>query len=352
MSQVIIPADYQEPHPDPALCGWGLEKFNPSQNLGIERASIEKAGVSDSITIVGAASAAGGTALDPLVEASIRTHFKFDKGWSFFVSEQIVYGLDDEETLMARQLIGNCVGDSHSCLLAAKIAHEILAEGDPEEPLGKKMLGIPFIPYSYGVGRRAGGMLGGGDGSYCGAQMEGTQKDGFLPCFTEGLSVYAGEGNAALPQGTANANRLFGRSNSEIEKWTAKAKNFQLLEIIRAKNADDVKVGVTEKFSPFQICAGVMPTFWKNDDKYGPLYHMSEPASHSTQIVAVMEFKGEWFYVVRNQWGQSAHLGNPLMGIPKGCMVCPLDDLNAWFRRGVECIGFGEIEGLPTNPGF
>ena len=108
-------------------------------------------------------------------------------------------------------------------------------------------LAVPFIPYSYGVGRMVGGMLGPGDGSYCGAQIEGTMKHGFLPCFAEGLDKYAGSGDDDLPQGTSNAGRLFGKSKKEIELWTAKAADFDLVEAPKCESADDAKTLVADK---------------------------------------------------------------------------------------------------------
>lgn len=242
--------------------------------------------------------------------------------------------------------VHNCVGDSHCCLLAGRIAHEILAIGDAEEPLGEKQLAVPFIPYSYGVGRWVGGMLGPGDGSYCGAQIEGTMKHGFLPCFTPGLDKYG-----SLPQSSASVGRLFGKSKAEIEKWTDKASLFDLLEAPKCKTVDEFWDLVVEKQIPLQICSGTMPTFWKNDDKYGiPLYRMGEPASHSTQLVAGIELKGARFAVGRNQWGYGAHKGAPSIGIPGGCYTFPIEELAKWLPKA-ETIGIGSIKGLEINPG-
>lgn len=347
MSNVVtMPANYRDPAPNPDYMGWGEKKLQVAQNLLLEAVSQEE------LPLVVASEAVGASAMLPSIEAAIRKFFKFDGlGWDFMVAERLLYGLTLEQTLMILQNIGNCVGASHTALLGSRIAHEVFALGQTEEPLGKLLLSIPFIPYSYGAGRWAGNMLGPGDGSYCGAQIKGSMEHGFLPCSTPGLEKYAGSGASDLPQGTASAGRLFGRSKAEIQKWTEKATPFDLLEAPKVKNSDDLWEIMVEKHCPVQICSGVMPTFWKNDSKYGPLYRMSQRASHSTQIVAAFEHAGQRFFVDRNQWGYGAHYGNPFFGIAKGCMVCPMEEFDKWARQGFEALAIGEIQGLQTNPG-
>lgn len=336
-------------HKDPAPreMGWGRKTHNIAQTMAIEKMTLDKVPIR-----CAAKDSVGATSIDPTIEKAIRAKFKFDEGWDFMVAERIVYGLKDDETWMVPQLIGNCVGDSHCGLITARYAHEILAEGDAEEPLGKRMLGSPFIPYSYGVGRMEGDMLGPGDGSYCGAQMQGTLKYGFLPCFTEGLDRYAGPGDAALPQGTAQANRLFGSSRREIEKWTAKASKFAMKEAPVATNADEAWDLMVNKKIPLQICSGQGFAYWKFDTRYGVhLYRPSGTWSHSMQLVVAFVIKGQRFRVIRNQWGLDAHKGSPEIGIPGGCMVIAEEDFARWIRDS-EVMGIGEIDGLPTNPGF
>ncbi len=345
-----MPANYKDPAPGPF--GWGKEKLNASQNRAMEQASQQLPNVGK--IIVGAKEAVGATPIDPDVEKALRLKMKFDEGWDFMVAERIVQGFSDNETFMARQLIGNCVGDSHCGLILSRISHEILAEGDAEEPLGKLHLGAPFIPYSYGVGRMVGDMLGPGDGSYCGAQMDGTLQYGFLPCFTEGLDKYAGDGDAALPQGTATANRLFGKSKKEIEKWTDKAVNFKMTEAPKAETADEAKVLLVEKFTPLQICSDWAFRYRTFDEKYGVHLYERDPGdewSHSMQVVAMFSIKGQWFVVIRNQWGLDAHKGSPEIGIAPGCFTITMEEFADWIRQS-ETMGIGEIQGFPTNPGF
>lgn len=318
--------------------GWGDPTKSDAKNLLAEAKRIDalhaETGVVCSV-------ADAKNTLSAKLEARIKTFFHFDEGWDFMVAERLAYNLTAEETMMIVQLIGNCVGASHCALLAARIAQEICAGVDGESPLGLKQLAQPFIPYSYGMGRLEGNMLGGGDGSYCGAQMAGTLKHGFLPCDTPGLDAYGG----TLPQSTANANRLFGRSRSELMKWEDKAIGFKLSEAPRAKSANDVKVGIVEKKIPFQICSGQGFVYKGFDAKYGVhLYTFGGRWSHSMQLVACFCIKGQWFAVIRNQWGQDKHKGSPEIGIAGGCMVITLEMLDKWIKSA-EVMGIGEITG-------
>ena len=319
--------------------GWGREDYNDVQNRVEEDRKIEKFSADHGI-VCSVADAAGSAVLQAKAMEKLKSFFKFDEGFDFMVAERLVYGLSESETLMIIQNIGNCVGNSHTCLLASKYAHEIFALGDGDSPLGQKNMASPFVAYSYGVGRMEGNMLGPSDGSYCGAQMQGTLKWGFLPADTEGLEVYG-----SLPQGTSNAGRLFGRSKAEIMKWTGKAQPFQMKEAPRAKTAQDVIDGITKKHIPFQICSGQGFVYKGFDSKYG--VHIYVPGgrwSHSMQLVAAFAIKGQWFVVIRNQWGQNKHKGSPEIGIAGGCMVITIEVLERWMRSS-EVIGIGEIVG-------
>lgn len=343
-------ANYKDPAP--GKFGWGEEELSTTKKRVAEQASRDLPNVGKIVMTAGAAK--GASLIESDVEDTLRAKMKFDEGWSFLVAEAICQGFGELETWMARQLVGNCVGDSHCGLILLRISHEILAEGDAEEPLGKLMLGSPFIPYSYGVGRWEGDMLGPGDGSYCGAQMEGTLKHGFLPCFTEGLDKYTGSGDAAFPQGTASANRLFGKSKAEIEKWTSKAVHFKMAEAPVAENADQAKVLMVEKFTPLQICSDWAFKYKGFDEKYQVHVYTRDTRdswSHSMQLVAMFAIKGQWFVTTRNQWGKDAHKGSPEIGLPPGTFTITFEEFAKWVKDS-ETMGIGEIQGMPSNPGF
>ena len=246
--------------------------------------------------------------------------------------------------------VHNCVGASHCLLLATRIAHEIVGMGQLEEPLGAGMLGVPFIPFSYGVGRDAAGIRGKGDGSTCQGQIEGTREHGFLPCYIAELKQFKGTGDADFPQGTASANRSFGSSIANCKPWFEYAKKFELKETPLIESADDAYECIAEKKIPIQICSDIG---FKHtaDKKYGDLYVPGPSWAHSMQLVAALTFKGERFIVVRNQWGDEAHTGNELMGIPGGSMVLAFDVADRYIKRS-HAVGIGEIVGLATTLEF
>jgi hypothetical protein len=345
-------ANYSDPVRGPT--GWGHPDFNLIQKTAIEESGFERLGEMSNVKLTfGSKQTTGAPPIDPVFEQVIRSKFQFDEGWDFMVAERMCYNLSPEETLMVVQLIGICVGASHCALFASRYAHEIVAIGDAEEPFGRQQLGMPFWPYSYGVGRLVGGILHPSeDGSYCSSQMEGTLKYGVLPCFVEGLEKYAGRGHAALPQGTAKSGRLFGGNKKEIEKWTDKAVHFQMVEAPIAKTADDAKSLMVEKHTPLLICSAWAFKYKGFDTKYGVhLYERDRDDEwhHAMQLVAMFAIKGQWFVAVRNQWGYDAHKGSPEIGIPGGCMVLTFEEFAKWIR-GAEVMGIGEIVGLPSNP--
>lgn len=319
----------------PGKMGWGIPSESSRVNLRNEAAAIGKLAAETNM-VCAAVDAIGGSEPNPKIFETIKSKFKFDEGWDFRVAEEMLYGAE----LTFNQNIGNCVGASHGMLLSARSAHEIVAKGDPEEPLGLKNLAIPFVPFSYGVGRWVGGMLGPGDGSYCGAQMEGTLKYGFLPCNTEGLS----EAYSDLPQGTSSVGRLFGKSKSEIQKWTDKASKFTMAEAPKVRDVEDAKVLVTQKYTPLQICSGWGFRFSHFDSKYGiNIYKPGGSWSHSMQIIAIFAIKGAWFVVVRNQWGKTHKDGMTF--------TITIDDFARWLKSA-ECLGIGELKTAEANPGF
>ena len=333
-------------HVDPPIplerTGWGLPEHSDDQRLVVEGTGLEALP-----NLCAATEARGASGMLPSIEEKILAKFQFDSGWDCMVAERMVYGLEDTQTLMVPQNMGNCVGDSHDCLIASRIGHEVLALGEAEEPLGRGMLGIPFIPYSYGVGRMVGNMLGPGDGSYCSAQIKGTMQYGFLPCFTPGLEEYSG----TLPQASTNVGRLFGKSKREIMKWADKAQQFDLEEAPKVQTADEAYDLIANKQIPLQICSGQGFKYDRFDEKYGVhLYKMSGRWSHSMQLPTAFTIKGQQFTVIRNQWGINQHKGSPEIGIPGGCMVITIEDFAKWLRKA-QCVGIGAIKGLESNPG-
>lgn len=314
-------ANYSEPT---GPMGWGDPELSTIDNRMAEAAMMESLPMVCTVR-----DSHGAGTIMPAVEARIRSAFKFDEGWDFRVAEELVAGVQTFQ-----QNIGNCVGASHTMLLAARIAHEILAEGQAEEALGQGDLQMPFVPYSYGVGRLAGNMLGRGDGSYCGAQIRGTQEHGFLPCFVPGVSDYG-----SLPQSSSTVGRLFGRSRAELEKWMPHARPFDLVEAPKVQSADDVWELIVNKKIPLQICSGWGFRFKQTDANGINVYDRGGSWSHSMQLIAAFRIKQQKYCTVRNQWGKSHKDGQSF--------TIRWETLERWIPNS-ETIGIGEIQGLST----
>lgn len=269
------------------------------------------------------------------IEKELRKSMPFDEGWSFLPAEKLVYG----QELVFNQNIGNCVGASHCLLLAACVAHEILVEGDPEEALGefKTSSPVPYVPYSYGVGRVfIGGNRIRGDGSLCEWQIKGTMDYGFLPSDTPGLTD--------VPQGSASTGRRFGSSAAELNKWTDTAKNYDLVTSVVPSSADDCWDLVVNKRRPLQICSGWSFAFWKTDSNGVNVYRRSpEGWAHSMQIVAMFTIKGQRYVTVRNQWGKSHKDGMTF--------TTYFEEFAKWYSQA-NIASIGELKGRSSKAKF
>jgi hypothetical protein len=274
------------------------------------------------------------------IPPEVREKFKFDSGFAFWVPEQMVYGKDVEPGPQER---GTCVGTSHVELLASRIAVEILIEQQPEQPLGLGMAVCPYEPYSYGVGRcNRSGSLGSprirGDGSNCSWQINATMTHGFLPSNLEGL-VGPPPGSTSSVQGSWGNN-----SGGVLRKWRPKAIEFDLATSVRVRNGNEAWTALTEILTPIQICSGQGFAYKGWDSKYQiGLYKFSGSWSHSMQLIAGMEIKGERFCVVRNQWGRKAHKDCG-RGIPLGSFAITWATLERWLPNAYAAT-IGEIKG-------
>lgn len=326
-------ANYQDPKP--GKMGWEVEGLTQRKLLLQEKREAEASPI-----VCGVAYASQAAEIPPAILSLLKLHNKFDAGFSFYTVAKLVYGIH----LMIAQNIGNCVGASHCYAIAYRIAYDILCLGQLEEPLGKENLSMPLIAYSYGVGRDAAGIRGGGDGSTCQGQFDGTKKHGFLPCFM------VSDKFSNLPQGSAAEGRKLGSSIKHCEPYFAMAEKYAIEEAPQVRNAEEAWTMIAEKHRPIQACSGVGFKH-KSDSKYGDLYVMGGSWSHSMQIPAAFEFKGARFFAIGNQWGFSSHTGNEEMGIPPGSMVVTWDTADKYLRK-CHALAVGDIQGLKSTMEF
>ncbi len=309
--------------------GWGDPRDNPTHTLYRERIAFEVA--SDLFTPFEVLQEQEAT--ESPIEAELRQLMPFDKGWDFEYADKLIYG----QHLTFQQNIGNCVGASHCMLLASKVAHEILIEGDPEEPLGDQASSpIPYVPYSYGAGRvYIGGNRINGDGSLCEWQIQATMEYGFLPSDQDGLT--------GVPQGSAGTGRSWGRSKATLDKWLPQAKAYDM-ESTPITSADQCRTALVDHKHPSQICSSWGFAVQRYDSKYDlNLYTKSGSWAHSMQVIAIFEKKGAWFVKIRNQWGETHKDGMSF--------VIPFELFERWIPQSSTAT-IGEIKGRPTNPGF
>jgi len=233
----------------------------------------------------------------------------------------------------------NCVGYSHCMMLGSRIAYEILVEGDPEDLFDDGTHSyVPYIPYSYGAGRvYVGGNKIRGDGSLCEWQIQGSMEYGFLPCGTPGLE-------GPYPQSSERVGRQFGSSKSVLDKYKPEAMKYDLVNSWDIKDVDSAKDAVLVKRAPLQICSNWGFASAGVDNRYGiEIYRRSGQWAHSMQIIGMFLLKGQWFVVVRNQWGRNYHKA-PGAGVPAGSFIIPIELLASWIPNAV-VMAIGELQG-------
>ena len=231
---------------------------------------------------------------------AIRDQEGVTDGWDCRWLEQFAGVLIDQTPA---QIIGSCVATSHIKLLATRMLHEIVLLGKAQEFLGRDITGqeslLPFGPYSYRTGRKYAGINGRGDGSTCSGQMRGTMALGFLPCDTTSLQ------SDFFPEPKdRNLYRAWGANDSLMNQFSEQAQKFDLVEAPQITTADLMKRSLME-FKPVQICSGW--GFGRTNKRLSNgryIWTRRGSWAHSMQIIAVILLDGDWYGVVRNQWGK------------------------------------------------
>lgn len=244
-----------------------------------------------------------------------------------------------------RQIIGSCVASGAMRALATRILWETVVLGDPEEWLGFNFVGqdniAPFGPYHYGCGRRRGNMRG-GDGSYCGAQIEGLQKDGFLPCDTLGLNDIVGRSAGDYPEPqNSRLYRDFGNWK-HLDKFIDEARKFDLLESERITDVDR-EYEAFDEFKPMMVCSGwgFKPDYKHKDGFW--VYKRSGSWSHNmTKAGKRIASDRQGFTKIWNSWGSSAHRDGAFFYIPQ--------ELDARWLRNSVVMTIGDLQLRKSKP--
>ncbi len=245
------------------------------------------------------------------------------------------------------QLIGSCVASGGMRAIASRTLAELLIHGQLEETHGDDITGrdnlATFAPYSYRAGRKIGG-LNGGDGSFCGAHIDGLRRYGTLRCDTPSLE----SDTFPEPQNTS-AYRRWGNSNSLLEQFTTSGQKWKLLESTRLQSADDFKAACVDQWKPAMICSmwAFVPDHrhdsWQSDGDPVYIYRRRGQWAHNMTLCGAVEVADTWYAIVRNSWGSNAHSGRDWFPIS-------FDLLDTWLRdRGTVSMTIGELD-LPDSP--
>jgi len=323
--------------------GWGNPTLTTDRNLYHERVSYELM-CDNNPERISMAYAREETA----IEKKIRSRFQFDSGYLFTEAEKLLYGSDIHVNQSEYGSIGSCVGTSHCTLVCSRIAQEILVEGQREDLFGQLNTNtdsvIPYIPYSYGVGRV---LIGGGtrgDGSYCSWQINGSLQWGYLPCSTPGLA-------GPYPQTQSSNCRNFGSNKTLLLKYTNIAKQYLLTDTRRINTGEELKQAIIIEKAPVQICSSWGFAYWTDKDGL-KLYKPSGSWAHSLSLIGVFEINKNWYAAVRNSWGRDAHKLNPGAGVPDGCFIITLETADKWLKDA-QAQTIGEIQGMTLDiPSF
>lgn len=211
------------------------------------------------------------------------------------------------------QLIGSCVASGAMRAITYRTIAEILVFGDLEYMLGYEVTGMnsvaPFAPYHYGCGRRRGGLRG-GDGSFCGAQIEALQKDGILMCSAPGLSRVVGTNARDYPE--TQDTRLYRQFGDwkYLDDFVEEARRIRLAEsnVINYRNIEEDKEDCVVGLKPAMICSnwGFAPSY-KHKDGFWVYKRSGQWAHNMTRSGYRVATDGNWFVEITNSWGPDAH---------------------------------------------
>jgi hypothetical protein len=240
------------------------------------------------------------------------------------------------------QIIGSCVESGGNRAWTLSQLWQIVASGDPEEPLGKMRLGVDTVshygPLSYGLGRRRGGLRR-GDGSWCGVQVESYMQDGVLDCNTPQLHRITGTSQQDFPEPqNGSLYRAFG-SWQYLDDLLPYC-DYRLLEAVDVNDAQQ-SVELLRAFKPHMICSnwGFGPTSRKINGY--TVYRRQGSWAHNMTIAGVIVGEdGNIYIIVLNSWGPNAHRDGEIF-------VIPIELYSQWLRDA-SCIAIGDID-LPDS---
>lgn len=238
--------------------------------------------------------------------------------------------------------VHNCVASGAMRAITYRTLAEILVFGDLEYMLGYEVTGMnsvaPFAPYHYGCGRRRGGLRG-GDGSFCGAQIEALQKDGILMCSAPGLSKIVGTNTRDYPE--TQDTRLYRQFGDwkYLDDFVEEARRIRLAEsnVIDYRNIEEDREDCVVGLKPAMICSnwGFAPSY-KHKDGFWVYKRSGQWAHNMTRSGYRVATDGNWFVEITNSWGPDAHRDGEHFYVP-------IEVFEQWMRQA-NAATIGELD--------
>lgn len=253
---------------------------------------------------------------------------------------ELVYG---EVYEWLAQLIGSCVGSGGQRVWTFSSLWQVVCDGEPEELLGSTRLGqntvAPFAPFSYGDGRRYGGLRG-GDGSFCSAQVKSYTNTGVIDCNLAQLHRIVGSREQDYPETQdTRLYRQFGdwKYLDDLKQYA----DFRVLEAVEVTSANQ-SLELLKAGKPHMICSnwGFAPT----NQKAGrfTVYRRQGSWAHNMSIVGFIVINGRIYIIVLNSWGANAHEDGSFF-------IIPVELFDDWLKQA-SCIAIGDIDLPPSQP--
>lgn len=256
---------------------------------------------------------------------------------------------DDNSYVVEGIGVHNCVISNTFRPWVRRCIYELAIKGDPEEYFGRNEFSSKnisfYAPFSYGCGRRRGGLRG-GDGSFCEVQYESFIKDGVILCNTPKLLEILKRLNADKdtdfpePRSVAVYRRF---QNWEFLDELLPYADFRLLESPKVKDMD-THLKLSREYKPSSVCSGIaIHKIGKHRDGFDiHAQNTRDSWAHNMSFQGHFEASDGKIYIrlSNESWG-----ANVIYNIP-------IEEVDRWYKRRMITVqAIGEID-LPDAAFF
>lgn len=248
-----------------------------------------------------------------------------------------------------KQDTGSCVISNTFRPWVRRCIYELAIKGDAEEYFGRNEFSSKnisfYAPFSYGCGRRRGGLRG-GDGSFCEVQYESLIKDGVLLCNTPKLleilkRLGADKDNDFPEPRSVSVYRRF--QNWEFLDELLPYADFRLLESPKVKDMD-THLQLSREYKPSSVCSGIaIHKIGKHRDGFDiHAQNTRDSWAHNMSFQGHFQASDGKIYIrlSNESWG-----ANVIYNIP-------IEEVDRWYKRRMITVqAIGEID-LPDAAFF